>query len=199
MAALGRFDEAIAQVKRGIALDPLSLVINTDLGGTYYRARRYDEAIDQLRKTLEMDPNFYYAHWNLGSALMAKGSIQPAIEEYQKARALTDDPSALALLGRAYAVAGNRPEALKIRDQLEALAKQRYVSSYSLALVYLGLGDKEEALRLLEKAYQDRSGEAVRYIKVDPSLDPLRGDPRFEALVAKVFPAYTTESPAPSP
>jgi TolB-like protein/Tfp pilus assembly protein PilF len=199
LAALGRFDEAIAQVKRGIALDPLSLVINTDLGGTYYRARRYDEAIDQLRKTLEMDPNFYYAHWNLGSALMAKGAIQPAIEEYQKARALTDDPSALALLGRAYAVSGNRPEALKIRDQLEALAKQRYVSSYSLALVYLGLGDKEEALRLLEKAYQDHSGEAVRYIKVDPSLDPLRGDPRFEALVAKVFPAYTTESPSPSP
>ena len=199
LAALGRFDEAIAQVKRGIALDPLSLVINTDLGGTYYRARRYDEAIDQLRKTLEMDPNFYYAHWNLGSALMAKGAFQPAIKEYQKACALTDDPSALALLGRAYAVSGNRPEALKIRDQLEALAKQRYVSSYSLALVYLGLGDKEEALRLLEKAYQDHSGEAVRYIKVDPSLDPLRGDPRFEALVAKVFPAYTTESPAPSP
>ena len=67
-------------------------MINTDLGGTYYRARRYDEAIDQLRKTLEMDPNFYYAHWNLGSALMAKGAIQPAIEEYQKARALTDNP-----------------------------------------------------------------------------------------------------------
>jgi TolB-like protein/Tfp pilus assembly protein PilF len=199
LAALGRFDEAIAQVKRGIALDPLSLVINTDLGGTYYRARRYDEAIDQLRKTLEMDPNFYYAHWNLGSALMAKGAIQPAIEEYQKACALTDDPSALALLGRAYAVSSNRPEALKIGDQLEALAKQRYVSSYSVALVYLGLGDKEEALRRLEKAYQDHSGEAVRYIKVDPFLDPLRGDPRFEALVAKVFPAYTTESPAPSP
>jgi TolB-like protein/Flp pilus assembly protein TadD len=199
LAALGRFDEAIAQVKRGIALDPLSLVINTDLGGTYYRARHYDEAIDQLRKTLEMDPNFYYAHWNLGSALMAKGAFQPAIEEYQKARALTDDPSALGLLGRAYAVSGNRPEALKIRDQLEALAKQRYVSSYSLALVYLGLGDKEEALRHLEKAYQDHSGEAVRYIKVEPLLDPLRGDPRFEALVAKVFPAYTTESPAPSP
>jgi len=186
-------------VKRGIALDPLSLVINTDLGGTYYRARRYDEAIDQLRKTLEMDPNFYYAHWNLGSALMAKGAFQPAIKEYQKACALTDDPSALGLLGRAYAVSGNRPEALKIRDQLEALAKQRYVSSYSVALVYLGLGDKEEALRRLEKAYQDHSGEAVRYIKVDPSLDPLRGDPRFEALVAKVFPTYTTESPAASP
>ena len=68
-----------------------------------------------------------------------------------------------------------------------------------MALVYLGLGDKEEALRRLEKAYQDHSGEAVRYIKVDPSLDPLRGDLRFEALAAKVFPAYTTESPAPSP
>ena len=198
LAALGRFDEAIAEVKRGIALDPLSLVINTDLGGTYYRARRYDEAIDQLRKTLEMDPGFYYAHWNLGSALAVKGALEPAIEEYQKARALTDDPSALGLLAHAYAVSGNRPEALKIRDQLEALAKQRYVSSYSLALVYLGLGDKEEALHRLEKAYQDHSGEAVRFIKVEPMLDPLRGDPRFEALVERVFPAKTAESPTPS-
>ncbi len=199
LAALGRFDEAIAEVKRGIALDPLSLVINTDLGGTYYRARRYDEAIEQLRKTLEMDPGFYYAHWNLGSALAAKGALGPAIEEYEKARTLSDDPSLLGLLAHAYAASGNRTEAIKIRDQLEAMAKQRYVSSYSLALAYLGLGDKEEAIRRLEKAYQDHSGEAVRFIKVEPLLDPLRGNPRFDALVEKIFPAKTPESPASSP
>jgi tetratricopeptide (TPR) repeat protein len=174
-------------------------VINTDLGNTYYRARRYDEAIDQMRKTLEMDSGFYYAHWNLGSALAAKGALGPAIEEYQKARALNDDPSMLGLLAHAYAVSGNKSEALKIRDQLEVLSKQRYVSAYSFALVYLGLGDKEEALRWLEKAYQDRAGDALRFIRVEPLLDSLRGDPRFEALVAKIFPSKTTESPEPSP
>ena len=199
LAALTRFDEAIAELKRAIELDPLSLVINTDLGNTYYRARRYDEAIDQMRKTLEMDPGFYYAHWNLGSALAAKGALQPAIEEYQKARALNDDPSMLGLLAHAYAVSGNKTEATKIRDQLEVISKQRYVSAYSFALVYLGLGDKEEALRWLEKAYQDRAGDALRFIRVEPLLDPLRGDPRFEALVAKIFPSKATEPPEPSP
>src|SRR5881227_2611410 len=108
LVALGRFDEAIAEVKRAIELDPLSLVINTDLGATYYRARRYDEAIEQLHKTLELDPGFYYARWNLGSALSAKGAIGEAIGEYQKARALNDDPLVLGLLTRAYAFSGNK-------------------------------------------------------------------------------------------
>jgi TolB-like protein/Tfp pilus assembly protein PilF len=188
LAALGQFDDAVAEVKRAIALDPLSLVINTDLGNTYYRARRYDDAVDQMRKTLEMDPGFYYAHWNLGSALAAKGALKPAIEEYEKARALNDDPSMLGLLANAYAKSGNKAEALKIRDQLELISKQRYVSGYSFALAYLGLGNKEEAFRWLEKAYDDRAGDALRFVKVEPLLDPLRGDPRFEALVAKIFP-----------
>jgi TolB-like protein/Tfp pilus assembly protein PilF len=188
LAALGQFDDAVAEVKSAIALDPLSLVINTDLGNTYYRARRYDQAVDQMRKTLEMDPAFYYAHWNLGSALAAKGALKPAIEEYEKARALNDDPSMLGLLANAYAKSGNKAEALKIRDQLELVSKQRYVSGYSFALADLGLGNKEEALHWLEKAYGDRAGDALRFIKVEPLLDPLRGDPRFEALVAKIFP-----------
>jgi TolB-like protein/tetratricopeptide (TPR) repeat protein len=186
LLALGRFDEAIAQVKRAIELDPLSLVINTDLGTTYYRARRYDEAIEQLRKTLEMDPGFYYAHWSLGWALAAKGDLDAAIGEYQQARALSDNPLMLGLLAHAYGFSGNRAEAMKILDQLAALSKQRYVSEYTFALVYLGLGDKEEALRWLAKSYQDRAGD-LRYIRVDPLLDSLRGDPRFEELAAKVF------------
>jgi TolB-like protein/Tfp pilus assembly protein PilF len=188
LISLGRSDEAIKQVKRALELDPLSLVINTDLGNTYYRARRYDVAIEQLRKTIDMDPGFYYAHWNLGSALAAKGALVPAIQEYEKARALNDDPSMLGLLGNAYAVSGNKAEAVKIRDQLQAISKQRYVSGYSFALVYLGLGDKEEALQWLEKAYQDGAGEALRYIAVEPVLDPLRSEPRFTALVEKIFP-----------
>jgi tetratricopeptide (TPR) repeat protein len=133
-----------------------------------------------------MDPGFYYTHWNLGSALAAKGALGPAIEEYQKARSLNDDPSMLGFLGRALAVSGNKTEAMKILEQLNTISKQRYVSAYSFALVYLGLGDKDEALHYLEKAYEDRAGELLRYINVEPILDPLRGDPRFEALVQKV-------------
>jgi TolB-like protein/Tfp pilus assembly protein PilF len=189
LAAVGRFDEAITEVKRAIELDPLSLVINTDMGNTYYRARRYDEAIDQMRKTVEMDPGFYYVHWNLGSALAAKGNLAAAIEEYLKARTLNDDPSMLGLLAHAYGVSGNKSEAMRIRDQLETLAKQRYVSAYSFALAYLGLGDKEQALHWLEKAYQDRAGHALRFIRVEPLLDSLHGDSRFEALAEKIVPA----------
>ena len=189
LTSLGRFDQAIAEVKRAIALDPLSLVINSDLGNSYYRARRYDEAVKQLRKTVDLDPDFYYAHWNLGSALKAKGDLRGAIEQYEKARALNEDPSMLGLLGNAYAAAGRKDEAIKIRDELETISKQRYVSAYSFALVYLGLGDKDEAIRRLQKSYEDRAGESLRFIRVDPLLDPLRGDPRFEALAEKVIPA----------
>jgi TolB-like protein/Flp pilus assembly protein TadD len=113
LSALGRFDEAIAEGKRAVELDPLSLVINADLGMNYYYARRYDEAIAQLRKTLEMDPGYYYAHVNLGEAFSAKRAFDEAIAEYQKARALNDDPFVLGLLGYAYASSGNKTEAVK--------------------------------------------------------------------------------------
>ena len=186
LVSLGRFDEAIAEMKRALELDPLSLVINADLGRTYYFARRYDEAIEQLHKTLEMDPNFFFTHRHLGSVLAVKGALEPAIEEYQKAQALNNDPRVAALLAHAYASSGNKTEALKILDQLKEFSKAQYVSASSFAVVYLGFGDKEEALRWLEQSYQDRFPEITR-IKVDPFLDPLRGDPRFEALVAKVF------------
>ncbi len=195
LASLGRFDEAIREVKRGLELDPLSLPINGGLGRTYYFAHRYDEAIEQLRKTSEMDPGFYYAHWNLGSALAAKGAIGAAIEEYQTARALNDDPVVLGLLGHAYASSGNKMEAEKILNQLKELSKERYVSAYSFALVYLGLGNKEEALRWLEKSYQDRTGNDLVYFRVEPLLDPLRGEPRFEELVTRVFAPKNGSSP----
>ena len=188
LAAVGRFDDAIAEGKRAVELDPLSLVINADLGMTYYFARRYDEAIEQQRKTLEMDPGFYFARFGLGEALAAKGAFDKAIVEYQKARALNDDPYVLALIGNAYARSGNRTEALKILDQLKELSAQRYVNAYSFALVHLGLGDKVEALRWLEQSYQDRAGSDVGWIRVDSLVDPLRGDPRFEALAEKIVP-----------
>jgi TolB-like protein/Tfp pilus assembly protein PilF len=194
LSALGRFHEAIVEGKRAVELDPLSLVINTDLGMNYYYARRYDEAIEQLRKTLEMDPGYYYAHVNLGQVLGAKRAFDEAISEYQKARALNDDPFVLGLLGHAYASSDNKTEALKILEQLKEVSKQRYVSLYSFAIVYLGLGDKQEALRWLEQCYQDRAGADIGWIRVDALVDPLRGDPRFEALAEKIVPAAQFKS-----
>src|SRR5438132_403819 len=189
LSALGRFDEAIAEGKRAVELDPLSLVINADLGMNYYYARRYDEAIEQLRKTLEMDPGYYYAHVDLGQVLVAKRALDEAISEYQKARALNDDPFVLGLLGHAYSSSGNKTEALKILEQLKEVSRQRYVSMYSFAIVYLALGDKQEALRWLEQCYQDRAGADIGWIRVDSLVDPLRGEPRFEALAEKIVPA----------
>jgi TolB-like protein/Flp pilus assembly protein TadD len=189
LSALGRFDEAIAEAKRAVELDPLSLVINSDLGVDYFFARRYDEAITQLRKTLEMDPGYYYGYVNLGQALDLKGARDAAIAEYQKARALNDDPYILGLLARSYGLSGNKTEAEKILNELKELSKQRYVAAYSFALTYLGLGNIEEALRWLEQAYQNRAGNDIGWIRVDPLLDPLRGDPRFEALAEKIVPA----------
>src|SRR5438445_6616746 len=194
LSALGRFNDAIGEGKRAVELDPLSLVINADLGVDYYYARRYDEAIAQLRRTLEMDPGFYIAHLVLGQVLDMKGARESAISEYQKAGELNDDPLVLALLAHAYGLSGNKMEAEKILDQLKALSKARYVSAYSFALAYLGLGNKEEALRWLEQSYQDRAGADVGWIRVDPLLDPLHGDPRFEALAEKIVPAAKFKS-----
>ena len=194
LSALGRFDDAIAEGKRAVELDPLSLVINADLGVNYYYACRYDEAIAQERKTLEMNPGYYFAYLNLGQALEMKGGRDAAIAEYQKARALNDDPSVLGLLAHAYGLSGNKMEAEKILDQLKALSKARYVSAYSFALAYLGLGNKEEALSRLEQSYQDRAGADIGWIRVDHLLDPLHGDPRFESLAEKIVPAAEFKS-----
>jgi TolB-like protein/Tfp pilus assembly protein PilF len=187
LVALGEFDRAIAEGERAVELDPLSLIINANLGTTYFLARRYDQAIAQLRKTIEMDPRFYNAHWNLGIAFQLKGQLDEAIAEYRKAVELNDDPSALALLGQAYARAGQREEAQRILARLSEEAKSRYVHAYSFALMYLALGDKERAIDEMERAYRERAAPDVWLIRVDPMLDDLRGHPRFEALVQKVF------------
>jgi TolB-like protein/Tfp pilus assembly protein PilF len=187
LAALGRFDEAIAEMKRALELDPLSVIINADFGTVLCTAGRYDDAIEQLRKTLEMDPDFYYAHWNLGQALELKGRTDEAIAEYKKASALNDDPLPLALLGRLYGRIGRKDEALKILNRLQGVAKERYVSRYNFAVIQMGLGQKDEAIRLLEEAYEDHNGYDIAFIKTDRLLSPLRNEPRFQALVEKVF------------
>ena len=191
LTPLGQFDEAIAEIKRALKLDPLSVIINADLGTILFTARRYDDAIAQLRKTLEMDPTFYYAHYNLGEALEMKGRVPEAIAEYEKAIALDDDPLPRALLGRLYAKIGRKDEARQILQRLRDSAKQRYITPYLSAMIHIGLGEKDQAIDFLEKTYEDRDGYSIGFIKVDRDLDPLRGDPRFEALVQKVFAAKT--------
>jgi TolB-like protein/Tfp pilus assembly protein PilF len=183
----GEFDRAIAELKRAQQLDPLSLIINADLGAGFVTARHYDDAIAQLRKTIEMDSHFYFARWNLGEALELKGQLPEALGEYKKAAELNDDPLMLGLLAHAYAKLGQRDKALKELEQLQQIATRRYVSNYTFALVHLALGEKAKAIDCLEHAYRDRVGPDISLIKVDPMLDPLRGDPRFEQLVQKVF------------
>jgi TolB-like protein/class 3 adenylate cyclase/Tfp pilus assembly protein PilF len=184
--ALSQFDRAIAEGKRAVELDPLSLINNADLGWLYFNARRYNEAEAQARKTLEMDSRFYLAHYYLGEVLQLKGQLTEAIAEYKKAAELDDDPFVLGLLAQAYAKLGQRDEALKMLGQLQQLATRRYVTSYSFALVHIALGEKDKAINWLERAYRDRAGPDIALIKVDPFLDDLRGDPRFESLVQKV-------------
>jgi tetratricopeptide (TPR) repeat protein len=191
LVTLGRFDDAIKEGQRAIELDPLSLIINADLGSTLMVGRRYDEAIAQLRRTLVLNANFSYAHWNLGEALYLKGDVHGAIAEYEKAATLDDDPEVQALLGRAYAETGRKEEALRILARLKDTGQHQYVRSYLFSLIYIGLGDKAAAIDYLDKAREESETPDTTWLKVDPLFDPLRGEPRFAKLVAEIFPTST--------
>jgi TolB-like protein len=186
LEAIGDFDRSIAEMKRAVELDPLSIAINVDLGVSYYYAGRYHDGIVQIRKALDLDANSYYVHSNLGEVLELSGDSPGAIAEYEKSVALDSDPFPLALLGHAQALAGNRVDALKILQQLAA--SSRYAPDYSVGLVYLGLGDKSQAMDWLEKSFAKRQPD-LNTLRFDPLLKPLHGDPRFEALAEKILPA----------
>jgi tetratricopeptide (TPR) repeat protein len=156
------------------------------LGQNLFCARRFDEAIAQLRKTLEIDPTFYYAHYNLGMALQLKGDLPAAIAEYTKAQQLSDDLFVPVLLASAKAKSGDKDAAVRLLAELEELSQHRHVPSYFRAFLYLSLGNRDEAVRWLEQVIADHDSPNIDMIKVDPWLDPLRGDPRFEVLVQKV-------------
>jgi adenylate cyclase len=183
----GQFDRAIAEMKRAVELDPVSPMFHAELGGVYMVARRYDEAIEQLRNTIETDPEFYWAHRFLGLALELKGATAQAIAEYHRAFEVSDDPVVLAFLAHAEANIGRQNEARQILARLTEAAKTRYVPAYAFAVIHLALGEKDQALDWLEKNTRDHAAAYSLLIKVDPYLDPLRGEPRFETLVSAIL------------
>ncbi|MGB9476545.1 MAG: tetratricopeptide repeat protein [Candidatus Udaeobacter sp.] len=189
LANVGQTEREIAKLKHAVELDPLSLVINSNLGVAYIHAGRLDDAIAQLRKTVELDGAFYYSRYNLAQALELKGLIPEATAEYQKTMSMTEDPVPLGMLGRLYALHGQKDEALKILQKLHQSRAQHYTAAYALALIYVGLGDRNEALNWLEQGYREHDGFNIGPIRVDPLLAPLHGDPRFEALAEKIVPA----------
>jgi len=189
LANIGQTQRELAELKRAVELDPLSLIINSNFGVAYIHAGRLDEAIAQLRKTVEMDSGFYYARYNLALALELKGAVAEATAEYQKTISISDDPFPLAMLGRLYATHDRKDEAEKILQQLRMRREQAYAPAYCLALVYLGLGDRDQALHWLEEGYRERDGFNIGPIRIDPLLTPLHGDTRFEALAEKIVPA----------
>jgi TolB-like protein/Tfp pilus assembly protein PilF len=189
LTARGEFDRAITEGKRAVELDPLSMIDNADLGQIYFYARRYEEAISQVGKAIEIDPHSYIAHYYLGQIYQLQGHLTEAIAEYQKAVELDDDPEALAFLGQAQARIGQHDKAQKILSRMTEEAKSRYVSAYSFALMFIALGDKERAIDALERAYREGAANDIITIRVDPMLEDLRGQPRFEALAEKIVPA----------
>jgi TolB-like protein/Tfp pilus assembly protein PilF len=193
----GEIEDAIADLERALDLDPLSLIINSDLGSAYAEARRFDEAIVQFRKVVEMDSGFHYAHWNLGRALEGKGATGEAAAEYKKAVELSDDPFPLALLGHLHGASGKKDEARRILDQLRESSKERYVSGYSFALVYLGLGENEKALGCLEESYRESDGYSIAYARMDPLFEPLADNPRFAKLVSLFSPLQKSQPAIP--
>jgi serine/threonine-protein kinase len=186
LAALGRFESSIAEIEHALRLDPLSVMINADLGWLLFFARQYDRAIEQLRKTIEMEPNFALAHWILGLNYQQNGRSDDAIAEFRQAASLSHEiPFALASLGHVLGTTGKRKEALAVLAQLERLSKRRYVSPHSIATVHTGLNQKSEAIAWLNKAVDERSNWVI-FLNVDPVFDPLRPDGRLKTVVRRV-------------
>jgi eukaryotic-like serine/threonine-protein kinase len=186
LAAMGRFEESIAEDRRALDLDPLSSAVNADLGWDLYLSRRYNEAIEQLEKAIDLEPNYWVSHVLLGRCYEQTGKPSEAVAEFQRARQIESSiPEVLAALGHGYAASGRKAEALQIIRELQARSKTQFIPSYSIATIYAGLGMKEEALRHLVKSYEEGSFYMI-HLKVEPILDPLRADPRFADLVRRV-------------
>jgi eukaryotic-like serine/threonine-protein kinase len=186
LAGMGRYAEALAEIRQAQELDPLSLIISSIVGWVFYFDRRDDQAIAEFRKTLELDPNFWVAHWTLGRAYEQKAMFVEAIAEIQKAIDFSGgSPLSLAALGHTYAVWGRRAEAERVLNELKESSKQGYISPYGIAAIHAGLGEKDQAFIWLEKAYEERSGWLI-WLRAEPISDPLRSDPRFQDLLRRI-------------
>jgi TolB-like protein len=186
--AMGRKDEAIAERKRALELDPLSLIINFELGLAFYYSRDYDRAIEQFQKTLELDQHFPPVQQFLPACYEQKLMYDKAIAGFKNAtppKGGSEWSFYLAGLGHVYAVSGKKSEALAVLDELKKLSAQEYVPGPSIALIYAGLGEKDQAFTWLEKGYEERSFQ-MQWLKVEPRWDNLRSDPRFTDLVRRV-------------
>jgi TolB-like protein/DNA-binding winged helix-turn-helix (wHTH) protein/Flp pilus assembly protein TadD len=184
LAALGRNDEAVAELKKAESLDPLSLIIGADLAEELLIAHRYDEAIRQGRKTMAMDPFFAVAHYELGQVFAQKHMNKEAITELQKAIELSAGSTTFTSnLAYAYAVSGMKNEAVKILNDLKNQSHHTVSNAPEIALVHVGLDEKDEAMAWLEKAYAERFNPGVL---LRPAFDPLRSDPRFQDLLRRI-------------
>ena len=183
---MGRQVEGIELMKKGQELEPLYPIITVALGWALYMDRRNDEAIEELRRTVELDANFPITYWILGLVLRKVGRLELAIAEGEKGVTLSGgSPLLRAALAQTLGTARRREEAILILDDLTKLAKQKYVPSYFFAGIHIGLGDNDRAIEYLEKCYDERSHWLV-YLHIDPSMDGLRSDPRFQDLLRRV-------------
>ncbi len=186
LSAMLRPDEAHASIRRALDLNPLEIGAYITASDTYYLSRQYDKAIAQLQEAVNLNPTHSYIYERLSWNYLQKGSFQEAIENMEQALTLSPgNPEFLWMLGHAYAAAGKTVEARKMLDELHVLAKNRYVLPYGFALIHTGLGEIDEALEWLERAYLDRTPWMV-YLQVEPRLDPLRSDPRFQDLLRRM-------------
>ena len=185
LMAMRRVSEAFDESQKYLQLDTLNVPAYNHLGWHYLYARQYDQALSQLRKTAEMDPNFLGMLLYFGWVYEQKRMYPEAIATFQQAVSHSTTPLMLASLGHAYAIAGRRDEAKKILLRLDDLSRQRYVSAYDKAIIYVGLGEIDQSLEWLQRAYQERS-QFMIYLDTDPRLDSLRTDGRFQNLLRRM-------------
>jgi tetratricopeptide (TPR) repeat protein len=178
----------VAERKIAQELDPVSLTTNFAIGLTFYYGRNYDQAIEQFQKTLELDPSFPPVRIFLPAAYEQQGKFDQAIAEFQKGLDLKEGGERYLLmagLGHAYALSGKQTEALAVLKELKQNSQQRHVPGDSIAIVYVGLGEKDQALVWLEEAYKQHSFQ-IQFIKLEPRWDDLRSDPRFVDLTRRL-------------
>lgn len=185
LTTLGHVDQAVEAMRQATRLDPLSTRMSADLGMAMYAARQYDEAVAQERRTLRMDSTSATAHWIMGMALEQSGKLSEAEAAFQRAlRLRPGNPNFRAALARTYALSGRQREARELLSALESDAGKNPAVSFFVALVHTALGDRENAIAWLERSINERSG-SVRYLNVEPRLDPIRSDPRFGDLLLR--------------